>query len=114
MAAVFGKVEEFDSDKDDWLTYVERVNHFLKANSITGNEQKQAVFLSVIGPSTYKLLKSLLAPEKPGDKPYKNLVKKLTEHFNPTPSKIVQRFKFHGRFRNRENLSLRTWQNYDA
>ena len=99
MAAVFGKVEEFDSDKDDWLTYVERVNHFFKANSITGNEQKQAVFLSVIGPSTYKLLKSLLAPEKPGDKPYKDLVKKLTEHFNPTPSEIVQRFKFHGRFR---------------
>ena len=54
MAAVFGKVKEFDSDNDDWLTNVE---HFFKANSITGNEQKQAVFLSVIGPSTYKLLR---------------------------------------------------------
>ena len=26
-------------------------------------------------------------------------MKKLTEHFNPTPSEMVQRFKFHGRFR---------------
>ena len=50
--------------------------------------------LSVIGPS----LTSLLAPDKPGDKPYKDFVKKLTEHFNPTPSEIVKRFKFHGRF----------------
>ena len=30
MAAVFGKVEEFDSDKDDWLKYVERVNNFFQ------------------------------------------------------------------------------------
>ena len=79
---------------------MERVNHFFKANSITTNEQKQSVFLSIIGPATYKLLRSLLSPEKPGDKSYKDLVKKLNEHFNPTPSEIVQRFKFHGRFRN--------------
>ena len=85
---MFGKVEEFNSEKDDWPTYVEWLNHFFKANSITTNEQKQSVFLSVIRPATYKLLQSLLSPVKPGDKPYKDLVKKLSEHFNPTLSEV--------------------------
>ena len=95
----FGKIEEFSGNNEDWPNYTERLNHFFKANSITTNEQKQSVFPSVIGPSTYKLLRSLMSPEKPGDKSFKDLVKKLIDHFNPTPSEIVQRFKFHGRFR---------------
>jgi len=61
--------------------------------------KKRAVFLSVIGASTYKLLSSLIAPDKPGDKEYTFLVDKLSEHFTPTPSEIVERFKFHSRFR---------------
>ena len=36
---------------------------------------KMSVFLSVIGPTTYKLLASLIAPDKLGDKDYKELVK---------------------------------------
>ena len=97
--ADFGKIEEFSSNNEDWSNYVERLNHFFKANSIPTNQQKQSMFLSVFGPSTYKLLRSLVSPEKPGDKSFKDLVKKLTDHFNPTPSEIVQCFKFHGRFR---------------
>ena len=99
MAAVFGKIEEFDSEKEDWPNYVERLSHFFTANSITTDEQKLAVFLSVIGPATYKLLRNLVAPKKPGEKSFDDLVQLLTNHYNPTPSEIVQRFKFHGRFR---------------
>ena len=36
---------------------------------------------------------------KPGDKLYSSLVDKLLEHFTPAPSKIVEHFKFHTRFR---------------
>ena len=39
--AGFGKIEEFSSNKEDWSNYVERLNHFFKANAITTNEQKQ-------------------------------------------------------------------------
>ena len=106
--AVFGKVEEFNSGTEDWPNYVERLNHFFKANSITTDEQKQAVFLSVIGATTYKLLRNLVSPEKPGEKSFTELVKLLSDHFNPTPSEIVQRFKFHGRFR-KEGESVATY-----
>ena len=47
----------------------------------------------------FKLLRSLIAPDKPDTKSYADLVKVLTEHFQPTPSETVQRFKFHGRTR---------------
>jgi len=46
-----------------------------------------------------RLLSSLVAPDKPGDKEYSDLVAKLSEHFIPAPSEIVKHFKFHTRFR---------------
>jgi len=47
-----------------------------------------------VGPVTYKLLSNLVAPKKPGEVEYSALVQTLADHFNPTPSEIVQRFKF--------------------
>ena len=86
--ALFGKVEEFD----------ERLGHFFDANGITEADKKRAIFLSVVGPVTYRLLKSLVAPDKPGSKSYDDLVKQLTEHYDPTPSDAgVQQFKSHSR-----------------
>ena len=59
-------------------------------------EKKHSIFLSVVGAATYKLLGSLVALVKPGDKTtYEELVKLLSAHFNPPPSEIVQHFKFH-------------------
>ena len=36
-----------------------------------------------------------MAPTKPTEVEYKDLVKKVKEHYTPTPSTIVQRFKFY-------------------
>ena len=98
MAVAFGKIYPFNPSQDDWPLYVERLGHVFVANGITEETKKQTVFLSVIGPSYYKLLSSLLAPDKPGDKEYNILVDKLSEHFTPAPSEIVERSKFHTRF----------------
>ena len=35
MAAMLGKLEEFDATKEDWPQYVERLGYFFKANGIT-------------------------------------------------------------------------------
>ena len=48
----------------------------------------------------YKLMCDLLAPVKPGEKSYQDLVKLIRDHSAPKPSEIVQRFKFNNRFRN--------------
>ena len=67
MAGTLGRVEEFDGNKDDWQQYVERLEHLFQANDV-GAEKKRAVFLSVIGSATYKILRNLLSPAKPGEK----------------------------------------------
>ena len=98
MVVAFGNINSFNPSQDEWPLYVERLGRVFVANGITKEKKKRAVFLSVIGASTYKLLSSLLAPIKPGEKSYTFLVDTLSEHFNPAPSKIVERFKLHTRF----------------
>ena len=70
MATLLGKIEEFDQSKEDWTQYVERMSHFFDANGITTPEKNRSVLLSVVGPSTYKTLRSLVTPDKPGEKSY--------------------------------------------
>ena len=57
----------------------------------------RAVLLSTCGPSTYRLIRNLVAPNKPTDKSYADLLKIVGLHFNPKPSVAVQRFKFNSR-----------------
>ena len=56
--------------------------------------KKRSILLSVMGPSAYKLLRSLVSPDKPGEKSYEELVTAMKLHHNPVPSEIVQRYKF--------------------
>ncbi len=99
MAAIFGQVGEYCERQEEWPQYVERLGHFLTANGIEEEARKKTVFLSVLGPKTYKLLGSLVSPAKPGEKTFAELVAVLTQHYSPTPSVTVQRYKFHSRFR---------------
>ena len=99
MTSYIGHVGEFVEGREEWSQYAERLGHFMSANGIIEAERKRDVFLSVIGPKEYRLLASLIAPTKPGEKVYAELVKVLTDHHNPAPSEIVQRYKFHTRGR---------------
>ena len=51
MAVAFGKINTFNPSQEDWPLYVERLGHVFVANGITKDAKKQAVFLSVIGPT---------------------------------------------------------------
>ena len=55
----------------------------------------------MIGPQAYKLLKSLVAPAKPGEKDYNQLVQALKQHYEPAPSEIVRRYRFNSRVRHK-------------
>lgn len=97
MTTLVVRVDQFDPNLEHWQQCVEHLGHFLDANGITDEEKKGSVFLTVVGPAAYRLLVSLIAPAKPGEKGYDNLVKTLTEHYDPALSEIVQRYKFHTR-----------------
>ncbi len=94
-----GRIDEFDRHREDWPQYVERLEFYFVANGITTEEKKLAVFLSVIGSPTYRILRNLLTPNKPGEKSYAELTDTLQQHYSPAPSEIVERFKFYSRSR---------------
>ena len=92
----FGKLDEYN-ETEDWRHYIERVNHFFEANEITDSDKRRSISLVSVGAKTYKLVRSLIAPEDSKDKSYEDLAKLLQDHFMPKPSAIVQQFKFNTR-----------------
>ena len=90
--------DEFDGTRDDCLQYVERLEHFFLANSVDDTAIRSA--------NCHWCRDLLIA----GEKPYAELVESLSKHFKPTPSEIVERFRFHSRvWKASESIST----NYD-
>lgn len=96
MAALFGQITAFEESNEQWATYIERFEHFVAANDIK-DDKRVAVLFSVMGSDTYGLLRSLIAPRKPGEMEYADIVATLQEHFAPKPLVIGERFRFHKR-----------------
>ena len=66
MAAMFGKLEEFDTATgEDWIQYIERMEYYFQANKITEGNTKRAVLISDMGGKAYKLMLSLISLAKP-------------------------------------------------
>jgi len=59
MARTYGRISEFDSSKEDWKVYEERLSYFFEANEITEATKKRAIFF-VLGGCLY-----VRPPEKP-------------------------------------------------
>lgn len=51
----------------------------------------------MVGASTFKLLSNLVAPQKPGQLYYSDVLEKLQAHFMPKPIKITERFRYYSR-----------------
>ena len=62
MAVVHGSLTAFDSSTEEWTKYVERLEFYFAANGITDAAKQWAVLLSCCGPSTFRLLRSLVLP----------------------------------------------------
>ena len=64
-AGTLGRIEEYDGSSD-WDQYVECVKNFFLVNDIKDDAKQRAVFLSIVGLSTYKILRNLLMPDNSG------------------------------------------------
>ena len=64
------------------------------ANGIEDAAKRRATLLTVCGPSTFGLIRDLLAPAAPTEKTFAELVALVQEHQQPTPSPIVERYNF--------------------
>ena len=96
VGASVGRLGPFDPEVESVVAYLERVELFFKANKFEDNS-KVAVFLTLIRPSNYALLRNLLAPVKPADKSLDALMQALRCYHEPKKLLVAERFKFHRR-----------------
>ena len=80
------------SSQQTWTTYVECLQQYLAANKIEDADQQRAVLLSVCGPPTYRLIRSLVSPKKPTELKFAELVEVLQKHYDPKSYAIVQHY----------------------
>ena len=96
--ATHGKFGPFNPKSEPWACYSERLHYYFTSNEIA-DPKKHAILLTVIGPQAFQLLRNLVQPKKLEDFSYDQLIEILTKHYDPAPSQIMQRYKFHTRER---------------
>ena len=97
--ATHGSIGEFDPDREDWTSYTERLEQYFTANDVKDAGKQRAILLSVCGPTSYQLIRNLVAPNKPTEKTFAEICSAVKDHHHPKPSAIVRRFQFHSRTR---------------
>ena len=97
-AKIVQSMAEFSMGDEDWVEYSERFEMYLLANGVTEGDLKRAVFLSTIGSSAYKLLRSLVG-EEVKTMSLADLSKAMKDHLKPAPNVIAERFRFFKRDR---------------
>ena len=95
----FGRLKAFDFEKEKISTYLEQVELYFEVNGVP-EAKRAAVLLTVIGTTTYAIIKSLVAPDLPRTKSLDELVTVLKSHFEPKPLVIAERFRFYKRNQN--------------
>ncbi|GFW04090.1 uncharacterized protein K02A2.6 [Trichonephila clavipes] len=61
------------------------------------DKMKVPAILNLMGATTYKFLKNLATPNIPSELTYQDIVKLLSEHLNPKPLEMTERFGFYKR-----------------
>lgn len=96
-AGMFGRMDTFNSLKEDWEQYVQKLQYYFTANRVEETHQKKAILLTVVGLMVFKLLRSLVAPDIVEDKTYDELLTAMRGYCCPKPSEVVQTYKFNTR-----------------
>jgi len=68
-----GSISEFTPSRDTWSSYTERLGYYFVANNVTSAETKRSILLSMCGPSTLKLIKSLVDHESLDTKSFEDI-----------------------------------------
>lgn len=96
------KMWEFDAfledGDEDFASYVERFEHYCEVANVQEEKLKKSAFITAIGKNAYKTLKDLLLPATPAEKSFEDLVKVLSDHYEPASRIIAERFRFNRRY----------------
>ena len=85
------QLDSYDPEKEKWENYQERVELWFTANDVKPANHASTL-LSLIGADVYGILKDLVAPDRPVEKSYTELVRTLQQHFSPPTLTLAERF----------------------
>ncbi|XP_043198388.1 uncharacterized protein LOC122368489 isoform X1 [Amphibalanus amphitrite] len=88
-------IGEFDERQGTWRDYIERFEFFCEAQGISEDDRRRALLLAGIGQTAYQRVKTILAPTRPSEMSYRDIVMAVQDHVDPKQSVIVSRFRFH-------------------
>ncbi|KAH9378927.1 hypothetical protein HPB48_007525 [Haemaphysalis longicornis] len=91
-----------------WMKFRERLQLYITMNDVP-ECKKTVVILICCRATTYSLLRSLMAPEKPAERKVVTIFEAQNNHISPRVSEVVESFKFFqdpGRKRRRWGLHI--------
>lgn len=84
---------QFDETAENFDNYEERLMQFLAANKIE-EDRRKAIFLSVVGPKTFALLKDFISPKQFREVTLASLLESLRNFYMPKKNVPPERFAF--------------------
>lgn len=92
VGGLIGNVEPFVPG-GNFKAYVDRIKQLIIINRIVEDE-KSALFITIMGSDVYEILVSLALPKMPSELSFEDILTKLTDHFKPQVNKRAERYKF--------------------
>ncbi|KII67125.1 Transposon Tf2-9 polyprotein [Thelohanellus kitauei] len=94
MATMLVRIEEFTVGSQSWKQYYERFVNWAEVNAVESSKIVR-VFLAVIGPSAYNLLKTLTRGADLSKMTLEEFNDLLTDHLDPAPMVVSERYNFY-------------------
>lgn len=73
------------------------MDFYFQANDVQDAGKKRALLLTLCGAETYNTVRALVAPHKPGEVSFNDIMTLLGDHYDPRPSELFCRSKFQRR-----------------
>lgn len=87
--------EQFHAKEEDFKLYKERFENYLRMKEVFENKEKAAcLLLGSIGAVHYQTINALVAPKKPSELPYDDLMSLLEKHLSPERNMLVAQHYF--------------------
>lgn len=110
MSGVVPPFRQFDTRVEKWSDYQKQMEFFMQTQKVNDDAGKKAVLLSNVGPGTFCLLQSLLAPRDLSETAVKiaDITKALNDHFDDAPNFMSAAYEFYSS-RQAEGQSFADW-----
>lgn len=101
-----GSLSEFNpSGPEEWESWAECFQYFLTYHDITAEAKKKALFIISCGSTTLSVIHSLIVPMKKADVTSTQLIKALTDHLAPQPSRWVHHLELNRQTQRLEEIA---------